>query len=128
MKNLWEEVKEKCLDNASKCMEDGAFKDAERLLKMALGIHNAVASEIQPVIDFGCGTLTADDKTISLEYESLDSNEKEEADQMEVLATLAQPIIEYLRKNHHPYMSVVVIADRVSLEETQMWVPFPTLD
>lgn len=49
MKDLWEEVKEKCLDNASKCMEDGAFEEAERLLNMALGIHNAFVPGIQPV-------------------------------------------------------------------------------
>lgn len=128
MKSSWDEVKEKCLVKASRCMEEGSFAEAERLLNMALGVHNAIDPEMQPTVDFKLGNSTIADETISMEYESLDAAEKKETDQMEELAALAQPIIEHLRKNHHPYMTVVVTADRISLEETQMWVPFPVLD
>lgn len=128
MKSSWDEVKEKCLVNANKCLEAGLFEDAERLLNMALGIHNAFIPGMQPTVDFKLGNSAIADETISMEYESLDAAEKKETDQMEELAALAQPIIEHLRKNRHPYMTVVVTADRISLEETQMWVPFPALD
>lgn len=48
MKKLWEEVKEKCLTDANECLKTGNSEEAERLLTMALWIHNSIApSELQ---------------------------------------------------------------------------------
>lgn len=52
MKSSWDEVKEKCLVKASRCMEEGSFAEAERLLNMALGVHNAIDPEMQSMEEF----------------------------------------------------------------------------
>lgn len=109
MKNLWEEVKEKCLDNASKCMEDGAFEEAERLLKMALEIHNAIETEIDLTTDCGSDCIG---ETVKLQE-----------DQMNELQELARPVVEFLRKNYHPYAIVTISYDRIKLDETTLWIP-----
>ena len=49
MKSSWDDVKDKCLVNANKCLEAGLFEDAERLLYMALGIHNAFIPGMQGI-------------------------------------------------------------------------------
>lgn len=105
MEKLWDELKEKCLTNANKCLKIGEFEEAERLLNMALGISNATApSELQP-------------------GEYIEEKVRTQERQMQELEGLARPIIEFLRENYHPYTTVVIGYDKIQLDETTLWIP-----
>ncbi len=41
----------------------------------------------------------------------------------EQLIEMAKPIVEELKRNFHPHMSVVIESDRVRVEETVLGVP-----
>lgn len=43
--------------------------------------------------------------------------------QMKKIEELAMPLVNFLRDNFHPYVTIVIAPNRISLEETQLWVP-----
>lgn len=47
---------------------------------------------------------------------------------LEELKQLAAPLVDYLRKKHHPHTAIVVTDDRAVLLEEMMGVPFPIED
>ncbi len=44
--------------------------------------------------------------------------------EMEKMEKLAKPLAEYLEKNHHPHTAIIITADRVTVVEDLMSVPF----
>ncbi len=109
MEKLWDEVKEKCLVNASKCVDEGNIKEAERLLKMALWVPDT--REVNTKVE-GCLDLNKIDETV-----------KKQEEHMQELQELARPMVEFLRSHYHPYTTVSVSYDRIKLDETTLWIP-----
>ncbi len=44
------------------------------------------------------------------------------------LKQLARPLVDYLRKHHHPHTTIVITDDRVDVMESLAGIPFPVED
>lgn len=53
---------------------------------------------------------------------------KEMAEELEELKVLARPLVEYLRKKHHPHTAIMVTDERAVLVEEVTSVPFELED
>lgn len=49
-------------------------------------------------------------------------------DKIQELEEIAQPLIAYLIKNHHPHTAIVVTEERVVVVEDVLGIPFPIED
>lgn len=46
----------------------------------------------------------------------------------EELKRLAQPLVDYLRKYHHPHTAIIITDDWVDVLESLVGIPFPFLE
>lgn len=53
---------------------------------------------------------------------------KVEKTNFEVLKELCEPVVKYLQENYHPHTSIVITGDRISLEETVVFIPIENGD
>lgn len=49
-------------------------------------------------------------------------------DQIDELKRLADPLVKFLRKNHHPHASIVITDERVVVTEDVIGIPLPIED
>lgn len=51
--------------------------------------------------------------------------ENQNKSDLDELESLAWPLVEYLRKKHHPHTAIVVTDERVVMVEDVLGIPFP---